>query len=293
MTKKNTFISWSGAQAKHVARALHGWLPLVVPACEPFVSDIDVASGSRWFSTIQDELEGAKFGVAVLSPENVEKPWVMFEVGALAKGVGQVTPYCIGGLAKEKVGGPLGNIQGLNATEEDTGDLVRDLAAALDDEHLDRVKDRFTAFWPQLEEKLDSMPALEEGAPENPDAVRSMLEEILQLSRATAREVSQLKPEPTNVNPAAKLARLLSSAEEFWSSFSAQPEVQLLQRATAKGIKLHTSNDGPGSGSGVVIRDLESGQELVRRVGDEVAWSDAGRYMAALLDIEVEDPPEK
>ena len=36
------FISWSKEQSKEVARALHGWLPLIFDTVAPWMSDRDI-----------------------------------------------------------------------------------------------------------------------------------------------------------------------------------------------------------------------------------------------------------
>src|SRR3989304_7947901 len=78
------FIGWSGNQSKAVAEALPSWLPRVIQAIQPFMSELDIPSGAKWQSTLDDELMTADFGIVCLTPENLSSPWVLFESGALS-----------------------------------------------------------------------------------------------------------------------------------------------------------------------------------------------------------------
>ena len=41
----NVFITWSKERSKAAALALRGWLPLVIQAVEPWMSDKDIGKG--------------------------------------------------------------------------------------------------------------------------------------------------------------------------------------------------------------------------------------------------------
>jgi hypothetical protein len=88
MTSMNVFISWSGPASLAVAKALKEWLPTVIQAAEPWVSDVDIASGARWSPEVSKQLEAAKFGIICLTPGNMDAPWVLFEAGAISRVVG-------------------------------------------------------------------------------------------------------------------------------------------------------------------------------------------------------------
>ena len=79
------FISWSGELSRRVAEILRGWLPNVNQKLDTFVSSQDIEMGSRWEEGIAGQLAGTHCGILCLTPQNREKPWVLFEAGALSK----------------------------------------------------------------------------------------------------------------------------------------------------------------------------------------------------------------
>jgi TIR domain len=81
------FISWSGELSRQIAEALRSWLQYVVQATEPWISTQDIDKGSIWFSEITDQLHDTSLGIVCLTPENLKAPWILFEAGALLKGL--------------------------------------------------------------------------------------------------------------------------------------------------------------------------------------------------------------
>src|ERR1041384_999278 len=99
------FLSWSGPRSKYVASALRNWLPRVIQAVEPWMSDHDIASGSRWSDEIDVILEECKVGIICLTPENQNNAWLMFESGAVSKTLSDtfVIPFLYGLTPREIV----------------------------------------------------------------------------------------------------------------------------------------------------------------------------------------------
>jgi hypothetical protein len=79
------FISWAGTKSRVVAEALHGWLPNVVNAVEPFMSEMDIGKGALGVKVIADQLQSSRFGIICLTADNLSRPWINYEAGALAK----------------------------------------------------------------------------------------------------------------------------------------------------------------------------------------------------------------
>jgi hypothetical protein len=186
----NIFISWSGRRSQLIADALRGWLPLVIQAAKPWMSDADVQKGSRGLHEIALALEGIKLGISCLTPENLRAPWILYEAGALSKALDDETRLCtylLGGLGFQDIKPPLGMFQATKAEKEDTRKLIHSINAALGGNQVPEanLNEIFDAMWPKLEEKLSTMPDAEEEV----DAMRSaddMIAEILEISRAEA-----------------------------------------------------------------------------------------------------------
>lgn len=187
----NVFISWSGDRSKRVAAALHDWLPMVVQTAEPWMSEEDIEKGSRGLDDVGKALAAMGVGIICLTPENLDKPWILFEAGSLSKALGdktRVCPFLFGDLRPENVKPPLGMFQATRAVRDDTRKLVatvnRVLGGPLGDDKLDTV---FERMWPELEKRLEAVPKAGPAAPERSD--REMLVELLELSRGAAANV--------------------------------------------------------------------------------------------------------
>src|SRR5437762_13662094 len=81
------FISWSGDLSKAVAEILKSWLKCVLQATEPFLSTEDIDKGSLWFGELSDQLKDTQVGIVCLTRDNADARWILFEAGALAKGL--------------------------------------------------------------------------------------------------------------------------------------------------------------------------------------------------------------
>src|SRR5260370_28578273 len=76
-------LSWSGARSAALAHALREWLPTVIQAVEPWMSESDIDRGARWSEEIVAQLEVARVGIICITPDNVSSPSLHFEAGAL------------------------------------------------------------------------------------------------------------------------------------------------------------------------------------------------------------------
>jgi hypothetical protein len=147
-------------RSRAVAAALHDWLPIVVPGVEPWVSHKDIAAGGRWSQDVAKELEASNFGIICLTAENIAKPWVLFEAGALSKIVveGAVVPYLFG-IDEIQIDGPLSQFQGKKAEKTPTWEMVSSINDRVPrPENTVILERRFEGNWPQLAEKLAAVP---------------------------------------------------------------------------------------------------------------------------------------
>lgn len=188
------FISWSGKRSKIVAEALWKWIPKVIQSVKPWISSEDIYAGNRWNQEIATELEQSNFGIICLTPENMNKPWILFEAGALAKTINEtlVCPYLIN-LKSSEIKGPLTQFQSAEDTKGGTLNLMTSINCAIDENALDdqRLKDTFNLWWPDLEEILNNLPEPEiDQTPERNE--KEILEEILERVRSIGRLENKL-----------------------------------------------------------------------------------------------------
>jgi hypothetical protein len=118
------FISWSGSPARNFALFLRTWLRQVVQALEPFMSEEDIAKGSRNIPDMSRELQNVSFGIVVVTRDTVSAPWINFEAGAISKNLdtARLVPLLLD-VAKTEVVGPLAQFQAVDAN--DPADVIR------------------------------------------------------------------------------------------------------------------------------------------------------------------------
>lgn len=189
------FLSWSGEASKAVATALYDWLPNVIQSAQPWISNHDIPSGSRWSLHVGEQLQELKTGILCLTPDNLSSPWILFEAGALSKALDDslVCPYLFK-VEPTAVEWPLGQFQLETADKEGTRKLLVTINNAASDGKLEppRLQESFDMWWPRLEEKLAGVEPVQSAVPRRLE--RDILEEILtivrQLSRDTPERVS-------------------------------------------------------------------------------------------------------
>jgi hypothetical protein len=149
------------------------------------MSDSDIEKGAHWDGVIADQLNKTDTGVVCLTPENMNRPWILFEAGALAKRVsrGRVCTYLFD-IQPQNIPPPLGLFQHTVTTDEDTCKLLLSLNKQLDKPLPEPdVRALFDATWPPVRAKLDAIPP--PAQPINTDrSVEEMVAELLDLSRA-------------------------------------------------------------------------------------------------------------
>jgi hypothetical protein len=185
------FISWSGEPSRSVAQALRDWLPMVVQHVEPWMSDEDIDSGGRWNDQVAAELEKADYGIICLTASNLERPWLLFEAGALAKrfGAARVVPLLID-LKPADVRMPLASFQGRPLTPDGMFRLVKDMnelrEPPLPSQQLDQL---FSGMWPTLQAKVGeakaAMPPVANGkvSRETGDVMAELVDTVRRIER--------------------------------------------------------------------------------------------------------------
>ncbi len=228
----NVFISWSGQRSRSLAEALRGWLPRVIQAARPWMSDEDISAGSRWLAEIQSELSQSSLGIICVTPENQHSPWLLFEAGALSKALAQthVCPLLLG-LAPSQLAGPLSQFQSSEANRDGIGRIVSSLNKALGDYGLSAgdVDEVVSVWWPRLEQQIADALAIK-----HDQGKTRTLEEILEEVVANTRE--QLRRENLRLeNSQERDRRLDELLNMFSSSFGGMQQLQDRMKALVSG----------------------------------------------------------
>ncbi len=206
------FISWSRAVGQHVAQALRDWIPDVVQAAEPWFSHDDIEAGTRWSSAIMTQLQESGFGVIVLTPDSLERPWIHFEAGACAMGVEgsieeRVVPFLVD-TEEGDVPGALQLFHAVRASKSGAWKLIQSINSALGEAALTeaRLKRGFERTWPELEERLAARPPQTNPAdapePEGGDSeLMATLREIKAQQAKDAYELRELRSQLRRESP--------------------------------------------------------------------------------------------
>ncbi|GKO88020.1 TPA: TIR domain-containing protein, partial [Klebsiella pneumoniae] len=148
------FVSWSGNRSKAVAELFSDWLKCVIQVSQPWISTRDIDRGAIWFSEINDKLRDVSVGVVFLTQENKDKPWILFETGALAKGLtsNRVCTFLID-LQPADLQDPLAQFNHTLPDKSGLWELTRTINTSLTDNSLDEkiLEKVFNTYWPQFE----------------------------------------------------------------------------------------------------------------------------------------------
>lgn len=198
------FLSWHGSRSGAVAAALCSWLQRAIHVVKPFYSP-EIEKGARWIRELDNALEGTRFGIVCLTPDNLDSTWIHYEVGALSKTKDARIWTFLVGLIPTQVPQPLGQFNHTMAKESDTWALLRTINAHLADvgqEPLadDIIKEQFDRLWPDLEQRLKEAEAIPLSVShkggrevEMPHDERAILNEILESVRNQERRLSGLE----------------------------------------------------------------------------------------------------
>jgi TIR domain len=154
------FLSWSGALSHDLAHALREWLPRVIHPLRPFFTPSDIEHGARWLSKLSHELEASSFGLFCLTADNLERPWLQFEAGAISKRLetARVCPVLFG-IEPANIVGPLEQFQLVRFNEREMARLIQQLNAGLGDAKLNDaiLTESFELLWPKLNAQVNEI----------------------------------------------------------------------------------------------------------------------------------------
>ena len=163
-----------------------------------WISTHNIDRGAIWFNEIQNQLQNTTVGIICLTQDNRTKPWILFEAGALAKGLSgsRVCTFLVD-LDPADVENPLAQFNHTLPNREGMWALVLTLNSALPAEHVleERILEKvFQTYWPRFEQDFARVLA------ENPQGVvapqredKDILAEILENTRSLGARVGKLE----------------------------------------------------------------------------------------------------
>jgi hypothetical protein len=226
------FLSWSGDLSRELAEALRDWLPAVLQSVKPFFTPNDIEKGARWGKDIAQELEASSFGIFCLTEENLTKPWIMFEAGALSNRVdtSRVCPVLFG-VDNADLEGPLVQFQASPFSEVEMRKLMKTLNAGLGEQRLEEgvLNSVFEMWWPKLNEKVAKILEQHAAKPATAASTRSdreILEEVLQLTRLNS-SLGTKAARSTRLDPSA-LIHSLKHILELCEYVSVEDQISII-----------------------------------------------------------------
>ncbi len=192
------FLSWSGDRSHEVAKLLNEWLSCVIQSSKPWISSKDIDRGALWFTQINDQLQDTSIGIICLTQENKEKPWILFEAGALAKGLSssRVCTLLID-LEPKDISDPLAQLNHTMPTKESMLALVQTLNKTMSSNSLDHriLEQVFHTYWSQFETKFKEILKTQPSSPPKPRVKEDVLAEILENTRSLNSRIRRLENE--------------------------------------------------------------------------------------------------
>jgi hypothetical protein len=205
------FMSWSGQRSKLTAELLHGWVKCVIQAAQPWISSKGIERGALWFSEINNELKDTTVGVICLTQENKNAPWILFEAGALAKGLttNRVCTFLVD-LIPSDLQSPLAQFNHTVPNKESMWSLVTTLNNGLEANRLELpvLQRVFDTYWPQFEADFENI--LKNNPPTTvvaPRDEKDMLAEILDTTRSMSNRIRMLEDTKISKEPMESMIR--------------------------------------------------------------------------------------
>lgn len=187
------FLVWSGRRSFAIAQALHEFLPRVIQAVKPFFSH-EIEKGAKWSGEIDSALEGTRFGIVCLTPENLDSTWIHYEAGALSKTKDALIWTYLTDLKNSEVPQPIGKFQHTLGNKSDTLKLIKTINSRLSDVGGEPLSDQilldnFEVWWPKFNDSISAATpiAKSNSTSDQPRDHGAMLEEILELLRDQKR----------------------------------------------------------------------------------------------------------
>lgn len=182
------FISWSGDLSRQLGETFRNWLPSALQFVKPYFSPNDIDKGAKWVSEVSKELAASSICIIILTRENLNSNWIMFESGAISTALdnARVCPV-IFDLDPTDLQGPLAQFQVTRFIKEDIRKLFKSINSLATEQKLEDavIESVFEKWWPDLERDLRTILAshVANGPSKTIRSDRDLIEEILLLLR--------------------------------------------------------------------------------------------------------------
>ena len=159
------------------------------------MSSRDIDRGALWFSEISERLRDTGTGIVCITAENKNRPWLLFEAGALAKGISsnRVCTFLID-LKPEDIKDPLAQFNHTTPDIESMRGLIETLNSRLPEgERLEKedLDASFQTYWPKFEREFAQCIATHPQAQTPPPRSEyDILNEILDNTRTLRRQLA-------------------------------------------------------------------------------------------------------
>jgi hypothetical protein len=194
----NSFISVSGTLSTQIGLALSDWLKSVLQHVQSWIAAEDISKGSQWRSVLSQSLASTDCGIIVLCPDNLQKPWLMYEAGVIAAltKMQRVATLLID-VQPQDVEAPLDQFQHTLFDRPDVLKLVHDINTWTGDRlTASKVEEVFAMWWPVLETKVsECKQACPVNAPLPHRDASDIMGEILELTRDVHRRTCSPRAE--------------------------------------------------------------------------------------------------
>lgn len=195
------YIGWSGPRGKMIGEIFAEMLPDIIQSCEPFFSP-EIEKGLDWVTKLTEELRDSPVGIICLTPENLNEPWILFEAGALSKGM-KDKHVCtfLYELDSSDVKKPLSLFQYTKNTKEEILRLMGTINKCTEKPlSNDRLEKYFEKWWDEFESRLKKIPTFKEitgtdlpPEREEKDILKEVLSTVRELKREQAIDVPRGK----------------------------------------------------------------------------------------------------
>ncbi|NNP67274.1 toll/interleukin-1 receptor domain-containing protein [Acinetobacter sp. Ac_5812] len=208
------FLSWSGDKSKETAELLDSWIRCVLQAVDPWISTKHIGRGALWFTEVADQLQHTTIGIICLTKENLNKPWILFEAGSLARGLtsSRVCTFLVD-LQPTDIEPPLSQFNHTLPNKDNMRALIDTLNESLKENKLrdDILETVFETYWPKFETEFGAI--LKRYSNETLQPVirteENILLELLETTRTFDKRIRNI--ESSVKNQSTNLRNILSS----------------------------------------------------------------------------------